>query len=148
LFPFKNNVKFPFICWWWRSAVLHHRWKIANIYYRHLKKKCEGDTIDLECKFDVFVAYSSDSLRWLRSTFVPMMQEEWSLNLCLKDRDYHRYWCNTADIPIKKKDEKIEITPNVSHTVAEPEWNRSWKLDITFFVSEVWICVLKIGIIP
>jgi Leucine-rich repeat (LRR) protein len=71
------------------SAVLHqYRWKIANIFYRHLKKKCEGDTIDLECKYDVFVAYSSDSLRWLRSTFVPMMQEEWSLNLCLKDRDF------------------------------------------------------------
>ena len=46
------------------SAVLHqYRWKIANIFYRHLKKKCEGDTIDLECKYDVFVAYSSDSLR-------------------------------------------------------------------------------------
>jgi hypothetical protein len=79
-------------------SLHQYRWKIANICYRHLKKKCEGDAIDLECKFDVFVAYSSDSLRWLRSTFVPMMQEEWSL-----------------------KDEKIEITPNFSHTVAEQE---------------------------
>jgi hypothetical protein len=36
----------------------------------------------------VVIVSDLDSLRWLRSTFVPMMQEEWSLNLCLKDRDY------------------------------------------------------------
>ncbi|XP_052066215.1 toll-like receptor 4 [Mytilus californianus] len=77
---------FVIICF---SAVIYQfRWRMAYFFYRKLKVNYLIESDDVEFKYDIFVAYASDCCEWLIGSLLPILEKEWKLSVCVKDRDF------------------------------------------------------------
>ncbi|CAC5395113.1 unnamed protein product [Mytilus coruscus] len=71
------------------SAVLYQfRWRMAYFFYRKLKMNYVIESEDVEFRYDIFVAYASDCCEWLKGSLIPILEQDWKLNVCVKDRDF------------------------------------------------------------
>ncbi|VDI46768.1 Hypothetical predicted protein [Mytilus galloprovincialis] len=57
-------------------------------FYRKLKMNYSIESDDVEFRYDIFVAYASDSCEWLKGSLIPILEQEWKLSVCVKDRDF------------------------------------------------------------
>ncbi|CAC5395020.1 unnamed protein product [Mytilus coruscus] len=64
------------------------RWKIAIFFYRIFRKIVEKK-YGKKYTYDVFVSYGGDCIPWIKKYFIPKLEDEWKLKICVKDRDFY-----------------------------------------------------------
>ncbi|XP_071167952.1 toll-like receptor 6 [Mytilus edulis] len=69
-------------------VIYSRRWNIAILFYRIFRKIVEKK-YGKNYTFDVFVSYGGDSIPWIKNYFIPKLEDEWKLKICIKDRDFY-----------------------------------------------------------
>ncbi|CAG2203137.1 unnamed protein product [Mytilus edulis] len=68
--------------------IYSRRWNIAILFYRIFRKIIQKK-YGKNYAFDVFVSYGGDSIPWIKNYFIPKLEDEWKLKICVKDRDFY-----------------------------------------------------------
>lgn len=71
------------------AIIYQFRWRFTYFMYRQLKSRyIKEDPFVFDFVYDVFVAYANDCSEWLVESLIPTLEQEWNLNVCIKDRDF------------------------------------------------------------
>ncbi|VDI08613.1 Hypothetical predicted protein [Mytilus galloprovincialis] len=68
--------------------LYNRRWNIAIFFYRIFRKIVEKK-YGKKYTYDVFVSYGGDCIPWIKKYFIPKLENEWKLKICVKDRDFY-----------------------------------------------------------
>ncbi|XP_076447006.1 uncharacterized protein LOC143284224 isoform X2 [Babylonia areolata] len=70
------------------GLVYRYRWYLRFYLYRYRRRRLDGQgTEPIQFDFDVYLAYSSEDVRWVCQQLVPLLEEDHGLRTFFPDRD-------------------------------------------------------------
>ncbi|CAC5404690.1 unnamed protein product [Mytilus coruscus] len=69
------------------AVIFNFRWRIIFFCYRKFRRIVENN-MNLSYEYDVFVSYGYDGYTWVQATLIDKLEADWSLSVCLEDRNF------------------------------------------------------------